>query len=87
MRGQAAYAGSDAAQITLHIAQQWWLLISEQMRIALLQMFEEERFRDIGELSVIDQVLHQLCTVAVERVENAVIDTVEFQRRDRKSVV
>jgi hypothetical protein len=39
------------------------------VRIALFKVFEEELFRHIGELAVIDQILHQFRAIAVERVE------------------
>ena len=82
MNAQAAYAGSGATQIALHITQQRRQLIAEKVRIAFFQVLEKERFGHVGKLTVIDQVLHQLLTIAIEGMKNAVVDPVEFQRRD-----
>src|SRR3990167_8339353 len=82
MNAQAAYAGSGAAQITLHVTQQRRQCVAEQMWVALFQVLEKERLRHVGELAVVDQVLHQLLAVAVEGMENTVVDAVELQRRD-----
>lgn len=51
------------------------------MRVEFFQVLEEERFGHIGELAMVDQVLHRLQPLAIERMEDAVIDPVEFQRR------
>lgn len=82
MNAQAAYAGSGATQIALHITRQRRQLLAEQMRIALFQVLEKERFGHVAELTVVDQVLHQFLAVSIERVKHAVVDPVEFQRRD-----
>jgi hypothetical protein len=49
MNAQAAYAGSGATQIALHVTRQQRHLLAEQMRITLLQVLEKERLRHIGE--------------------------------------
>lgn len=62
------------------------LLLTEQVRIAFFQVFEKERFRYVGELAVIDEVLHQLRAIAVDGMKNAVADPVELQRRHIEQV-
>ncbi len=62
------------------------LLLTEQVRIAFFQVFEKERLRYVGELAVIDEVLHQLRAIAVEGMKNTVVDPVEFQRRHIEQV-
>ena len=81
MNAGAVYAGSGAGQIALHITQQRRHLLAEQMRVALLQVLEKERFRHIDKLPMVDHVLHGLLTFAVIGVEHAVVDPVELQRR------